>query len=46
MDLSGVQYLVVGAGISGLTVARRLREMGRRVAVVERRAWLGGLHRP
>jgi UDP-galactopyranose mutase len=43
VDLTGVQYLVVGAGISGLTVARRLREMGRRVAVVERRAWLGGL---
>jgi len=43
MDLSGVQYLVVGAGLSGLTVARRLREMGRRVAVIERRAWAGGM---
>jgi UDP-galactopyranose mutase len=43
MDLTGIQYLVVGAGLSGLTVARRLRETGRRVAVIERRNWPGGM---
>ena len=43
MDLSGLQYLVVGAGLSGLTVAERLAAFGRRVAVVEEASELGGL---
>lgn len=43
MDWQGLEYLVVGAGLSGLTVAERLRCAGRKVAVVERRAELGGL---
>jgi UDP-galactopyranose mutase len=34
---------VVGAGLSGLTVAERLRAWGKRVAVIDRRDHLGGL---
>jgi UDP-galactopyranose mutase len=34
--------LVVGAGLFGLTVARRLAEAGRRVTVMERRDHVGG----
>lgn len=43
MDFSRLQYLVVGAGLSGLTVAERLRAWGRRVAVVEQAGELGGM---
>jgi UDP-galactopyranose mutase len=43
MDWQGLEYLVVGAGLSGLTVAERLAAAGRKVAVVERRGHLGGL---
>lgn len=43
MDLSGLEYLVAGAGLSGLTVAERLHRAGRKVAVVESRQELGGL---
>lgn len=43
MGLSDFEYLVVGAGISGATVARRLFERGKRVAVIERSDRIGGL---
>jgi len=43
MDVEGLEFLVVGAGLSGLTVARRLVDHGRKVAIIERRAWMGGL---
>lgn len=43
MDFNGLDYLVVGAGLSGLTVAERLRAAGRKVAVIEKRQELGGL---
>jgi len=43
MDLSGFEYLVVGAGISGATVARRLVERGKNVAVIEKSDRIGGL---
>lgn len=43
MDFTGLQYLVVGAGLSGLTVAERLACFGRRVAVVDAAKELGGL---
>jgi len=43
MDWGGLEYLVVGAGLSGLTVAERLHAAGCKVAVVERRDELGGL---
>jgi UDP-galactopyranose mutase len=39
---SGPDLVVAGAGPFGLTVARVLAERGRRVAVVERRAHIGG----
>jgi UDP-galactopyranose mutase len=42
MDFNGLEYLVVGAGISGLTVAEHLRAVGCKVAVIERRAAIGG----
>lgn len=37
-----VDYLVVGAGLTGLTVARALDDAGREVVVVDRRAHVGG----
>jgi UDP-galactopyranose mutase len=43
MDFAGLEFLVVGAGLSGLTVAERLSAAGRKVAVIERRSELGGL---
>lgn len=36
-------YLVVGAGLTGATIARALTDAGRNVAVVERAAHVGGL---
>lgn len=35
-------YLVVGAGLTGATIARRLTDEGRTVVVVERRTHVGG----
>lgn len=35
--------IVVGAGLAGLTAARRLQKAGRRVAIIERRHKCGGL---
>lgn len=37
-----VDYLVVGAGLSGAVIARALADAGREVLVVERRSHLGG----
>lgn len=37
-----VDYLVVGAGLTGLTIARILTDAGREVVVVDRRAHVGG----
>lgn len=37
-----VDYLVVGSGLTGATIARLLADQGRDVAVLERRAHLGG----
>jgi UDP-galactopyranose mutase len=37
-----VDYLVVGSGMTGATIARLLHDRGRRVLVVERRGHLGG----
>lgn len=38
-----VDYLVVGAGLTGATIARILADAGREVLVVERRAHIGGM---
>ena len=38
----GAQYLVVGAGLSGATVAREAAERGTRVLVIDKRAHTGG----
>lgn len=43
MDFAGLDFLVVGAGLSGLTIAERLHAAGRKVAVIERSDWIGGL---
>lgn len=37
-----VDYLVVGAGLTGAVIARQLSDAGREVLVLERRAHLGG----
>ena len=37
-----VDYLVVGSGLTGATIARHLSDAGREVLVIERRAELGG----
>lgn len=37
-----VDYLIVGSGLTGATIARCLADRGERVLVVERRAHLGG----
>jgi len=39
------QYVVVGAGVAGLTIAHQLAAKGHRVTVVERDAVVGGLAR-
>jgi monoamine oxidase len=40
--MGGYDVLVLGAGIAGLAAARALAEAGRRVAVIEARARIGG----
>lgn len=35
-------YLIVGAGLSGATLAHALKQKGKRVLVVEKRGWIGG----
>lgn len=37
-----VDYLVVGAGLTGATIARELSDAGREVMIVERRSHIGG----
>lgn len=37
-----VDYLIVGAGFSGATIARVLAEKGRRVKIWEQRPHIGG----
>ena len=35
-------YLIVGSGLTGATIARILHDYGKKVVVVERRPWIGG----
>ena len=42
MGATSVDYLVVGSGLTGSTIARRLADAGREVLVLERRTHLGG----
>lgn len=43
MDLSGIHYIVVGAGFFGSVIAERIaQDMGERVVVIEKRNHLGG----
>jgi UDP-galactopyranose mutase len=37
-----IDYLIVGSGLTGATIARLLKDAGCEVLVLERRAWLGG----
>lgn len=37
-----VDYVIVGAGLSGAVIARELFDAGREVMVVDRRPWIGG----
>jgi len=37
-----IDYLVVGSGLTGSTIARNLKDSGRDVLVVDRRSHLGG----
>lgn len=39
---NGFDFLVVGAGITGLTIARLLAEAGKKVCVVDKRQTIGG----
>jgi UDP-galactopyranose mutase len=40
--MTRVDYLIVGSGLTGATIARRLADAGREVLVLERRPHLGG----
>jgi UDP-galactopyranose mutase len=42
MGITQADYIVVGSGLTGATIARRLTDAGREVLVLERRAHLGG----
>lgn len=42
MGVTRVDYLVVGSGLTGGTIARRLADAGREVLILERRAHRGG----
>ena len=43
MDLQGLKYIVVGAGITGLTVAERIaNDLRKDVVVLEKRSHIGG----
>jgi UDP-galactopyranose mutase len=42
MDSKQVEYLIVGSGITGATIARRLFDAGKKVLVLERRQHVGG----
>lgn len=42
MELKNYDYLVVGAGIFGATVAERLASAGKKILVIERRSHLAG----
>ena len=40
--MADVDYLVVGAGIAGLTCAQVLAEAGKRVVCIDKRPYIGG----
>jgi UDP-galactopyranose mutase len=42
MGVTSVDYLIVGSGLTGSTIARRLADAGREVLILERRAHIGG----
>ena len=42
MGLSDMEYLVIGAGLSGSVVARQLAEAGHKVEIWDRRHHIGG----
>ena len=42
MGSTNVDYLIVGSGLTGSTIARRLADAGREVLILERRAHIGG----
>ena len=42
MENKGINYLVVGAGIFGATIAERLADAGKKVLVIEKRPHLAG----
>lgn len=42
MPISDLEYLVVGSGLTGATIARVLHDAGKKVAIVERRNHSGG----
>lgn len=43
IDFTGVKYLIVGAGITGLTIAERLEKNQRKIAVIDKADKIGGL---
>ena len=43
MDLTGIKYLIVGAGITGLTIAERLEVEHHNVVVIDKAKQIGGL---
>jgi UDP-galactopyranose mutase len=42
MSVTTVDYLVIGSGLTGSTIARRLADAGREVLILERRGHVGG----
>ena len=42
MKINDLDYLIVGAGVFGATVAERLADIGKKVLVIDRRKHLAG----